>query len=145
MKRILLIVSILSITFVSLFLTSCNSLEEFRFDSNYLTLNLGETKKATSIEDTNNEVNYFSGNDSVASVYNDGNVTGVSVGETTIYALFNNEHYEYFVKVISGDSAKELEIYQKDLVLTGTYDEAKYRPAIPIKATYYGHNTQIEL
>lgn len=144
MKKILLLVSIVSALFISLILTSCDGLDEFKFDNNYLTLNVGETKQSTTIVDTNHEVNYFSGDESIAKVDESGNVTGIAIGDATIYALFKNEHYECFVKVVSENDPSNLEIYQKDLLLTGAYERTELNPIIPIHATYYGHNTQAE-
>ncbi len=135
---------ILLVLIFGLFLTSCDGLTEFKFDNNnYLTVEVGKTVKSTSISNETKEINFFSGDESIAQVDNSGNVTGVTKGETIIYALFKNEPYKCFVNVIG--STDNVEVYQRDAVLTANMENADIKAAIPLKATYNGHNNLVEL
>ena len=124
-------------------LSSCNGLASFKFDDDYLELEVGETKKSTSISNQNKEINFFSVDESVAQVDMDGNITGVSKGETTIYALFKNEAYQCHIRVTSATST--IEVYERDALLTCKSDDLGIKVAIPIKATYNGHDNLVEL
>ena len=134
---------ILLVLIFGLFLTSCDGLTEFKFDNNYLTVEVGKTIKSTSISNETKEINFFSGDESIAQVDVSGNVTGITKGETIIYALFKNEPYKCFVNVIG--STDNVEVYQRDAVLTANMENADIKAAIPLKATYNGHNNLVEL
>ena len=135
--------SIFLLFIFGLFLTSCSGLTEFKFDNNYLTLEVGETKKSTSISNETRELYFYSGDESIAQVDIDGNVTGITNGETIIYALFKNEPYKLFVNVIS--STNNIEVYQREAILTSNMEKANIKAAIPIKATFNGHNNLVDL
>lgn len=135
---------ILLIFVFGLFLSSCDGLTEFEFDNDYLSLAVGETKKSTSISNDTKEIYYYSGDESVAKVDEIGNVTGVTKGETIIYALFKNEPYRCFVNVTSNES--NLEVYERDVTLNGDLNVlGEMSPFITFKARYLGHNNQMEL
>ena len=141
MRKVCLIISILCAFVLGLFLTSCGN-EEFKYDNNYMTIAVGETQKSTSVKSLD-KVNFYSADESIAQVDNKGNVTGIQKGETIIYALFNNEPYKCFVNVIK--NVDNLEIYEEDLLIMGDMDKAGVKPALPMKAQYYGSSNQIEL
>ncbi|MBQ6783273.1 MAG: Ig-like domain-containing protein [Acholeplasmatales bacterium] len=134
---------ILLVLVFGLFLTSCDGLAEFKFDNNYLTVEVGKTIKSTTISNETKEINFFSGDESIAQVDGSGNVTGITKGETIIYAVFKNEPYKCFVNVIG--STDNVEVYQRDAVLTANMENADIKAAIPLKATYNGHNNLVEL
>ncbi len=134
---------ILLVLVFGLFLASCDGLAEFKFDNNYLTVEVGKTVKSTSISNETKEINFFSGDESIAQIDGSGNVTGVTKGETIIYAVFKNEPYKCFVNVIG--STDNAEVYQREAVLTANMENADIKAAIPLKATYNGHDNLVEL
>ena len=83
---------ILLVLVFGLFLTSCDGLAEFKFDNNYLTVEVGKTVKSTSVSNETKEINFFSGDESIAQVDGSGNVTGITKGETIVYAVLKMNH-----------------------------------------------------
>ena len=141
MRKIGLVFSIIFVFALSLFLSSCDNLKEFKYDNDYMTVAVGETQQSTSVKSFD-KVNFYSGDESIAQVDNKGNVTGIQKGETIIYALFKNKPYKLFVNVIN--SVDNLEIYEQDLLLIGDMDKTDIKPALPLKAKYYGSNNKAE-
>jgi len=113
MKKLKAIISIFTLGFIAILLSSCgDSIKEFKFDNNYVTLFVGEERNITSLKN-NGELTYFSGDESVATVDNNGLVKGISAGNSPIYALFKNKPYVCQVKVV--EKEEEPVVYQNDV------------------------------
>ena len=132
MKKIKYLLSFLFILMVTIVLSSCgNSIKEFNFESNYLTLSEGETKKSTQIDNSSKVIYYYSSDETVASVDENGNVTGRGVGDAIVYALFENKPYKCYVKV--NEKVIVPDVYEEDILVEANAKSIPFLGDIEIK------------
>ena len=145
MKKIRILFSLLFLFVIGLGLASCgNSIKDFNFDNNYLTLSEGETKKSTQIDNSSKVITYFSSDETVATVDENGNVTGRGAGDAVIYALFENKPYKCYIKV----NKKEItpEVCEKEALLDLSADSIPLLGSLAIKLPIkMKHNTHDSL
>ena len=144
MKKIKILFSFFFLLLIGLGLASCgNSIKDFNFDSNYLNLSEGETKKSTQIDNSSKVITYFSSDETVATVDENGNVTGRGVGDAVIYALFENKPYKCYVKV----NKKEItpEVHERDVLVDLNADSIPLLGSLsiklPVKMKFNTHDT----
>lgn len=120
MRKIKYFIGILMLGAFLVILSSCgDSIKEFKFTDNYVTLDIGDEKNITSIKN-NGEISYFSGDESVVTVDNNGLIKAVGVGSAPVYALFKNQPYRCQVKVL--EKIEETVVYQNDANLNSDID-----------------------
>lgn len=113
-----------------------NEKEMFLFEKDELEIGLGESIKVQGNIDTSSEqINWFSTNKEVAVVSNDGIVTSVNEGITTIYAITLDGAVSLCkIRVINNDSSKYINIIDEDIEIeVGSSKKINYNFLLKIK------------
>lgn len=124
---LLLVITMISVILISMCLT-VNAYGDSgpKLNKSSLTLAFGESYNLV-LKNASGDIEWFSGNESVAKVDSKGVVTGLKSGTTRIVAIYNDKEYECNVKVLK----YRLEVKNTTMIvgdtqkayLIGTYDD----------------------
>lgn len=138
MRKVNLIFSLFLLLIVGVVLSSCSDIKAFSFNSDYLSLEVGDTVKSTDIKNTG-LIKYFSIDETIAQIDNDGNVTGIGRGETVVYALFKNNPYKCNVRVTA--STKNPDVFKRDVNIKLNSDTLDLHFNLPTSIKYNGKDS----
>ena len=138
MRKFNLILSLFLLLIIGVVLSSCSDIKAFSFNSDYLSLEVGDTVKSTDIKNTG-LIKYFSIDETIAQIDNDGNVTGIGRGETVVYALFKNNPYKCNVRVTA--STKNPDVYKRDVNIKLNSEAIGLHFNLPTSIKYNGKDS----
>jgi hypothetical protein len=147
MKGIKLIFSFIAIATLTIILAACSaSVTDFSFYGDYLTLEVGESKKSTDVNNESNLITFFSIDETVATINNQGIIKGENRGETEVYAIYKNSYYKCHIRVTA--STKDPDVYEKDVNAQMIFSVPSLNLDFSFKANgrakYNGKNSLIE-
>jgi len=147
MKEIKLIFSFIAIATLTIILAACSaSVTDFSFYGDYLTLEVGESKKSTDVNNESNLITFFSIDETVATINNQGIIKGENRGETEVYAIYKNSYYKCHIRVTA--STKDPDVYEKEVNAQTIFSVPSLNLDFSFKANgrarYNGKNSLIE-
>ncbi|MBR6072272.1 MAG: hypothetical protein IKP77_05520 [Acholeplasmatales bacterium] len=142
MKKIKLIICIVLFTFFGVILSSCsNAIDEFKFDKDNVSIEIGESLQLSSVSNETGVINYFSSDETIVTVDKTGKALGVGRGNAIVYALFKNEPYRCNVRVTAQTTNPT--VYEREVQLDSNIEKLGVDIKLPGKIQFNGYNTLI--